>query len=304
MIELSTYVFEMLLEDGEFVVSRGRSKGGGSRLLLIEPAAEYPSTRTFEQLKNVYSIKEKLDPDWATQPISLERREGRPQLLLLDPGGELLDVIVGSPLRIGEFLRIATSIAGNLRSLHAAGLIHGNLKPANILADRATGNTWLTGFGITSPVPRGRQTPEGPKNLSSVLAYTAPEQTGRVNRSVDARSDLYSFGVILYQMLTAALPFSATDPMEWVHCHIATQPTPPSERAEGIPGMISAIVMKLLSKNADERYQTALGVEADLRTCRGKWESGLFARVLPGNEKAPYRRADLSQVSGPRVVLK
>jgi serine/threonine protein kinase len=95
----------------------------------------------------------------------------------------------------------------------------------------------------------------------------APEQTGRMNRSVDSRSDLYSFGVLLYEMLTGSLPFAATDPMEWVHCHIARQPVPPSQRVEGVPPAISAIVMKLLAKTAGERYQTAIGVEYDLRRC-------------------------------------
>ena len=100
----------------------------------------------------------------------------------------------------------------------------------------------------------------------------APEQTGRMNRSIDTRSDLYSFGVTLYKMLTGVLPFSAADPLEWVHCHIARQPTPPRERA-GVPEPLSLLTMKLLAKNAEERYQTAAGVEADLRRCLAELES-------------------------------
>src|SRR6202041_3357759 len=109
----------------------------------------------------------------------------------------------------------------------------------------ATYAVWLTGFGIASRLPRERQGPGPPEEIAGTLAYMAPEQTGRMNRSVDSRSDLYACGVTLYEMLTGVLPFSAADPMEWIHCHIARQPTPPSERSDGIPAPLSAIVMKL-----------------------------------------------------------
>ena len=100
----------------------------------------------------------------------------------------------------------------------------------------------------------------------------APEQTGRMNRSIDSRSELYALGVTLYEMLTGSLPFIASDPMEWVHCHIARLPIPPAERVPNIPGSVSAIVIKLLAKTAEERYQTALGLERDLRRCLDEWE--------------------------------
>ena len=137
----------------------------------------------------------------------------------------------------------------------------------------AAGNVRLTGFGIASRLPRERQPPAPPEIIAGTLAYMAPEQTGRMNRSIDARSDLYSLGVTLYQMLTGALPFTAADPMEWVHCHIARQPMPPRERVTDVPAPVSAIVMKLLAKTAEERYQTAAGVEADLRRCLAAWEA-------------------------------
>ena len=173
----------------------------------------------------------------------------------------------------GRFLRIAVGVAAALGKAHQRGLIHKDIKPANILVNTASGEVWLTGFGIASRLPRERQPPDPPEVIAGTLAYMAPEQTGRMNRSIDSRSDLYSLGVTFYEMLTGSLPFTASDPMEWVHCHIARQADAPSKRASGIPEVVSSIVMKLLAKTAEERYQTAAGVEADLRRCLLEWQS-------------------------------
>ena len=143
-----------------------------------------------------------------------------------------------------------------------------------VAVDCATGRAFLTGFAIASRLPRERQEPNPPEFIAGTLAYMAPEQTGRMNRSIDSRSDLYSLGVMLYEMLTGTLPFTASDPIGWVHCHLAKQPEPPARRAAGIPEIISAIVSKLLAKSAEKRYQTAAGLEADLRRCLSEWGSG------------------------------
>src|SRR4029077_15108357 len=127
-------------------------------------------------------------------------------------------------MQLSRFLRFAVGIAGALGKLHQHDLIHKDIKPANILVDSASGAVWLTGFGIASRLPRERQSPEPPELIAGTLAYMAPEQTGRMNRSIGSRSDLYSLGVTLYQMLICDLPFEASDPMEWVHCHIARKP--------------------------------------------------------------------------------
>jgi PAS domain S-box-containing protein len=159
-----------------------------------------------------------------------------------------------------------------LGEVHRRGLVHKDVKPANCLVDDA-GNVRLTGFGIASRVPRERQSPTPPEVIAGTLAYMAPEQTGRMNRSIDARSDLYSLGVTLYEMVTGVLPFTASDPMEWVHCHIARQPMSPCERVSGIPHSIAAIILKLLAKTAEDRYRTAAGVETDLRQCLAQWQA-------------------------------
>ncbi|MEA2946406.1 MAG: hypothetical protein QOI40_1736, partial [Alphaproteobacteria bacterium] len=165
-----------------------------------------------------------------------------------------------------------------------------DVKPANILVNRSNGAVRLTGFGFASRRPRERQSPAPPESIAGTLAYMAPEQTGRMNRSIDSRSDLYSLGVTLYQMLTGSLPFTASDPMEWVHCHIARKPAPPSERLENVPAAISQLIMKLLAKTAEERYQTAAGAEKDLQRCLAEWELAHRIDDFPlGQYDAPDR---------------
>jgi PAS domain S-box-containing protein len=269
MNELSGYVF-LPLREGDISLYRGSGTGLAPILLV---AAVETSPGCVEGLEHEYALKGELDADWAARPIALTHYNDRMTLVLEDPGGAPLDRLLGRPLDVSPFLRIAIPLAGALRRVHERGLIHKDIKPANILVDAASGGVWLTGFGIASRLPRERQAPAPPEVIAGTLAYMAPEQTGRMNRSVDSRSDLYALGVTFYEMLTGTLPFTAADPMEWVHCHIARQPAPPNERDAGVPGPLSAIVMKLLAKTGEERYQTAAGVEADLRRCLADLES-------------------------------
>jgi PAS domain S-box-containing protein len=186
--------------------------------------------------------------------------------------GEPLNGLLGAPMELGCFLRLAIGIATTVGRLHRRGIVHKDLKPANILVNCADGEVRLTGLGIAKRLSRERQQLEPPETIAGTLAYMAPEQTGRMNRSIDSRSDLYALGVTFYQMLTGALPFSASDPMEWVHCHMARQPVPPAIRLETVLTPVSQIVMKLLSKAAEDRYQTAAALESDLRRCLAAWQ--------------------------------
>src|SRR5258706_177717 len=140
------------------------------------------------------------------------------------------------------------------------------------------------------PPGRAPPAPEALEPLADGLPYMAPEQTGRIQRPIDARTDLYALGVVLYEMLTGVPPFHAGDPIAWVHCHVAQVPVTPHARVASVPAQLSAIVMKLLGKTAEERYQTASGVAADLRRCRGVWaRTGATDAFPAGADDGPDR---------------
>ncbi|MCY1072491.1 AAA family ATPase [Nannocystis sp. RBIL2] len=261
---------QRLWEDGEVVLSRGVRRGDGAAVLV----ALGPVVR----LEHEHALRQAIEPSWGAQPLGLARDGGRLALVLRDPGGELLERLVGRAWDMTAFLRVAIGLGIALDRVHERGITHKDLRPANILVDARAGAVWLTGFGIASLSLREQQSAGGPRPASA-LAYVAPEQTGRMNRSIDARSDLYSFGVTLYQLLTGALPFSATDPAELLHGHLAREPRPPHELLPDIPRPVSAIVTKLLAKAPEDRYQSARGVLTDLRRCLAEWES--FGRVEP-----------------------
>src|SRR6516162_4973766 len=178
----------VLWEDGERVFSRGwRMDNNGNRLavLLVALAADHPSPSILDRLTHEYELKDELDGPWAARPLALMRDAGRTVLVLDDRGGEPLDRLHGGPMEVGRFLRLAIAVTSALGKLHQRGLVHKDIKPANILLNEATGEVRLTGFGIASRLPRERQSPEAPETIAGTLAYMAPEQTGRMNRSID-----------------------------------------------------------------------------------------------------------------------
>jgi len=284
---------EVLWEDDERVYCRTWRDGTDStrhEFMAVLSAVEHPTLGSINRLTHEYELKDYLDGAWAVRPLEIVREHGQTMLVLESPRGEPLHRLIGPPMEIGQFLRLAVAMLTALSRLHGRGLIHKDIKPANVLVNPTSDQVWLTGFGIASRLPRERKSPDPPEVIAGTLAYMASEQTGRMNRSIDSRSDLYSVGVTLYEMLIGSLPFKAADPMEWVHCHIARQPVLLTERVKNIPVSVSAIIMKLLAKIPEERYQTAAGAERDLRRCLSDWEArGYIEDFMPGEHDTPDR---------------
>ncbi|MDC0672326.1 ATP-binding sensor histidine kinase [Nannocystis radixulma] len=237
-------------------------------LKALDPRRSRP--RDIERLRHEYALCKDLDLQSIVKPLALETHEGMPALVMEEFAGESLDHLLGAPMALENFLELAARIAAAVAELHEREIVHRDLKPQNILVDAETGQVKLTDFGLASRLPREHTTTESPRLIEGSLPYLSPEQTGRMNRAIDSRADLYALGVVFYELLTGRLPFEATDPLEWVHYHVARAPQPLSSFVPGLPEVLSALVLRLLAKMAEDRYQTARGLQFDLERCLGE----------------------------------
>ncbi|MEG4347558.1 AAA family ATPase, partial [Microcoleus sp. A003_D6] len=230
---------------------------------------EYPTFSELVQFRNQYTISKNLDSPLIVQTYSLEPYQNGYALVMEDFGGISLKewAIKGNLQSVQEFLTLAIALCNTLDILYRERIIHKDIKPANILINPESKQVKLIDFSIASLLPRETQTLINPNVLEGTLAYISPEQTGRMNRGIDYRTDFYSLGVTFYELLTGELPFQSNDPMELVHSHIAKPAPLVHEINPKIPPVLSEIVNKLTVKNAEERYQSALGLKYDLEKC-------------------------------------
>ncbi len=242
----------------------------------------HPSFSELVAFRNQYTIAQRLDSPFVVRPLALERCGNGYALVMPDTGAVSLERYWQAAERdLGEVLDVAIQLAEALHLLASQQIIHKDIKPANILIHPETKQVQLIDFSIASLLPSEEQQSVSPAGLEGTLAYTSPEQTGRMNRGIDYRTDFYSLGVTLYELLTGVLPFDTRDPLELVHCHIARTPIAPVDR----PAMLSAIIMKLMAKNTEDRYQSALGLRHDLERCRQSWqETGAIAEFKLGEQ--------------------
>lgn len=281
------------------MVYRAWQVADGKPVIIKTLRNTHPSFRELVQFRNQFVISSNLDSPHIVKPIALERYENGYLLIMPDQGAISLKqyllestaeskmteigegetqstgkvaIILTPPANTWQFvLKVGLQLAIALHHLSAERVVHKDIKPANILIHPKTGYVQLIDFSIASLLPKEQQEPVNPEGLEGTLAYIAPEQTGRMNRGIDYRTDFYSLGVTLYELLTGQRPFSAAAPLELLYCHIAQNPVPPVDlkdaQGQPYPAMLSAIIMKLMAKNAEERYQSALGLQYDLERC-------------------------------------
>ncbi len=262
---------ESIGETADFNLVRACREGDGAPVLLKILRASGSASADLARFKHQYARIARLASPYLVAVRGVEALATGLCVVMEDfPGLSLARVLASRTprkLEIAEVLDIAATLAEGLAAMHAAGLIHGDLRPQNLLVDER-GEMKIVGFGVDAEITRAHERLYAPEVIADVLPYVAPEQTGRMNRSVDYRTDLYSLGVVLYEALTGQRPFDAQDPMELIHAHLAVAPVPPSGVDPAIPEVISGIVLKLLAKNAEDRYQSAEGLLADVERCR------------------------------------
>lgn len=285
-------VVETLREDnktGIYRAVRRSADGGEERVIIKALRAPFPALEDVAQLRHEYEIARSLALPSILQPLDLVPTKNGLALLLEDFGGQSLKDYLrihcpNKGVSIDFFFPVAISLSQTIAQIHSQGITHKDIKPDNILLNPATGQMKLGDFGIASQLASENPDSVLEPRMQGTLAYMSPEQTGRMNQPVDYRTDFYSLGVTFYQMLTGKLPFEGSDSMEIVHSHLAKTPLAPREVRSDIPPVLSDLVLKLLSKTAIERYQSAEGLTADLEECYLRWQaSGTISSFTLGS---------------------
>jgi PAS domain S-box-containing protein len=258
----------LLYESANSLVYRAIREADNQPIILKLLKESYPTPEELVRYRTEYRITQELKEPGVVQVYDLQKYQNSLVMFVEDFGGESLKILMQQrSFTLEEFLQIASATTEVLGQIHRANVIHKDINPSNIVFNPATGQLKIIDFGISTQLTRETPTLKNPNILEGTLAYISPEQTGRMNRTLDYRADFYSLGVTFYEMLTGKLPFDTEDALELVHCHIARQSVPPHEIEPEVPVIVSQLVSKLMAKNAENRYQTVGGLKHDLEMC-------------------------------------
>jgi PAS domain S-box-containing protein len=273
-------ITERLSESISSLIYRGYRIEDGQSVVLKVLRPEAATSESLSRFRHEFDITSRLHLPGVIKTYGLEQYRGSLVMVLEDTGGESLDrLLKQKQMSLRELLQLAIRLAEILGSIHQRSVVHKNINPSHIIWNPETGKLRLIDFDLAEKLPRRSVGLKPPSVLEGTLEYISPEQTGRMNCLIDYRTDFYSLGVTFYRMLTGKLPFQADDPPEWVQCHVARLPQSPEEIAPDLPPALSDIVMKLLAKAMDDRYQSAYGLQYDLEKCLAQWETS--GRVAP-----------------------
>ncbi|MDM8519475.1 AAA family ATPase [Anaerolineales bacterium HSG6] len=290
-IVISGYdIKEMLYQGERTTVYRGIREADDKSVILKMLRQEYPPPRRIAWFKREYGLLTKQSEiEGVIDVYEFLTYRNRLVMTMEDFGGQSLTKLMKlRPIRMTEFLPMAIKMVEVLGQIHQQQIIHKDVNPSNIIYNANTEQIKIIDFGISSDLSQEKTVMQAAKGLKGTLAYISPEQTGRMNRMIDYRTDFYSLGATFYEMLTGELPFSTNDTMELIHAHIAQQPVPPHEQKHNIPETLSEIILKLMSKNAIDRYQSTFGIKADLEECLQQWQA--TGRIDP----FPIAQSDIS----------
>ncbi|MFL5343357.1 MAG: AAA family ATPase [Hyalangium sp.] len=290
MLELPGYtLLEPLQVTGPHLLYRALRRDDRQPVLLKLPRSEHPGARQRARFEHEYSLLRRLEgTPGVLAAIAFEVNQDRPVLVLQHVEGSSLSEQVGAPLDPRRFLLLASALAATLAEVHRRGVIHKDLQPAHILLT-PTGQPWLLDFGSATLQQMQHVQPAPPQLMEGSPAYMSPEQSGRMSRALDYRTDLYSLGITFYELLTGRLPFEGKDALEWSHAHLAQAPVSPHLREPSVPPMLAAVVLKLIAKMPEERYQSFEGLQADLETCRKRLARGEEGEFPLGSQDFPAR---------------
>ena len=306
MIELPDYRFEeQVYASAATVVSRAKRARDGLRVVVKQPRDECPRREAIERLRREFAILERLRIPQVARAISLEPVGSSIALVLEDSDGEPVDAAAQRPgFDSTQLVRVALAISRAVHAIHEKGVIHKDLKPAHMLLE-PSGAVTLIDFGISIDLRDARRPAVDPDLLEGTLAYISPEQTGRMSRTVDQRSDLYSLGISLFELATGQRPFQSTDALELVHAHIAKTPPRADAVRPGTPAVLASIIDKLLAKVPEDRYQTAAGLIWDLERCLRELEASGTLRPFELGERDLSDRLQLPRkIYGRELALR